>query len=132
LEESGVRFSSQLVTFFAVSLLMLAIIYASADELFAGRTFVTRAGELRDALVPVYSWSFTKETPLPAAPMKPALPMYAPAPFPPPPASASEYLLNDSDTFFCAKFRDRVQLFANRGPARSFGFESCDAQLPSR
>jgi hypothetical protein len=128
-----VRLFSEMIIFIGISLVIIALIYAAQDAFFADRASARIPGQSRaPVFVHVDSWGFTEDMELPPAPTKPSEPILVRVPIPPPGGPRTEDLLEDGDAFFCAKFRDHVQLFANRGPARSFGFDSCSARPPKR
>jgi hypothetical protein len=121
-----------MIIFVGVCLVMVAVIYGVQDAFLDGSSAGIRWQSRAPAFVHVDSWGFTEDAELPPAPAKSAGPIFAPVPVPPPAGPRTEDLLEDGDAFFCAKFQDHVQLFANRGPARSFGFDSCSARPPGR
>jgi hypothetical protein len=121
-----VRLLSEMIIFIGASLVIAAVIYGAQNVFIANDASTGVRWESPES---VYSWSFTG---LPLSLAEPAGPIFAPVPVTPLPGPGSEDLLQAGDAFFCAKFRDHVRLFTNRGPDRSFGFDSCSARPPKR
>jgi hypothetical protein len=122
-----------MIIFVGVSLVMVAVIYGVQDAFLWESGFTEIRKQSRPApFMHVYSCGISKDTEVPPAPVKPAGPISVGVPSSAPTGPQTEDRLEDADAFLCAEFRHQVELFANRGPADSFGCNCRSARLPGR
>lgn len=101
------RLFSEMILFVVVCLVIVSVVYGAQEAFLPADTSGgTRWQSRAQLLVPLHSWDFDEDTAWPSAPAKPAEPLLAPVPIPPPANRGNEDMLQDGDAFFSAKFQN--------------------------